>query len=82
MSPEIPSRHWGRLELQANFGTIDNEILFHTVFSKRGSCEYDDKIEWQHLQLRVPRHVDSSKYEMLILTQEIQKTTQGAGGGV
>ncbi|EHK43106.1 hypothetical protein TRIATDRAFT_301043, partial [Trichoderma atroviride IMI 206040] len=27
-SPEIPTRHWGRLELQANFGTIDNEILF------------------------------------------------------
>ncbi|KAK1252718.1 hypothetical protein MKX08_003905 [Trichoderma sp. CBMAI-0020] len=43
----MPTRHWGRLELQANFGTIDNEILFHTVFSKRGSSEYDEKIEKQ-----------------------------------
>lgn len=82
LSSEIPTRHWGRLELQANFGTSDNEILFHTVFSKRGSCEYDEKIEWQHLQLRVPRHVGPSKYEMPLLTQGIQKTTQDAGGGV
>ncbi|KAL5084174.1 hypothetical protein Trisim1_012250 [Trichoderma cf. simile WF8] len=55
LSSKTPRRHWGRLELQANFGIIDDEILFHTVFSKRGSCEYDEKIEWQHLQFRVPR---------------------------
>ncbi|KAL7939067.1 hypothetical protein V8C35DRAFT_285615 [Trichoderma chlorosporum] len=52
---KLPRRHWGRLELQANFSTIDDEVPFHTVFSKRGSCEYDEKIEWQHLQIRVPR---------------------------
>ncbi|KAL7797031.1 hypothetical protein V8C43DRAFT_277981 [Trichoderma afarasin] len=52
-----PRKHWGRLELKANFGTTNNEILFHTVFSKKGLrlSEYDEQIEWQHLQLRVPR---------------------------
>ncbi|KAK3935255.1 hypothetical protein QBC46DRAFT_358388 [Diplogelasinospora grovesii] len=54
-SPKTPRRHWGRLELQANFGTINNEILFHAVFSKNGSSEFDEKIKWQHLQFRVPR---------------------------
>ncbi|PKK45936.1 hypothetical protein CI102_11732 [Trichoderma harzianum] len=82
LSSKTPKRHWGRLELQANFGLIDDEILFHTVFSKRGSCEYDEKIEWQHLQFRVPRHVDLLRYRIQLLTQRIQKTTQGAGGGV
>ncbi|PNP53173.1 hypothetical protein THARTR1_06383 [Trichoderma harzianum] len=75
VSPKIPRRHWGRLELQANFGTIENEIPFHTVFSKRGSCEYDEKIEWRHLQIRVPRHVDSFKDGIQLLTKGIQRTT-------
>ena len=59
-SLRAPRRHWGRLELQANFGTINNEILFHAVFSKNGSSEFDDEIQWQHLQFRVPRHANLS----------------------
>ena len=53
----IEWRHWGRLELRGRFGTTDDEVLFHTVFSKKGSKNYDDEIRWQHLQLRVPRYV-------------------------
>lgn len=55
--PSSPGRHWGRLELKANYRTMSNEILFHTVFSKKGSIEFAEKIKWQHIQFRVPRHV-------------------------
>lgn len=59
-SAELPKRHWGRLELRDTVSTADNDVLFHTVFSKKGSAKLE-KIKWQHLQFRVPRSVFSSE---------------------
>ncbi|KAI1827032.1 hypothetical protein F4861DRAFT_551842 [Xylaria intraflava] len=60
-------RHWGRLELQANFRTDNNEVLFHTVFSKKAIIETVgiENVEWQHLKTlrktRVVRFEDQKK---------------------
>ncbi|KAI1286602.1 hypothetical protein F5Y03DRAFT_405879 [Xylaria venustula] len=48
-------RHWGRLELESKFRTAENEVIFHTVFSKRGLIDTVENVKWQHLQFRVPR---------------------------
>ncbi|KAH8750662.1 peptidase S8/S53, subtilisin/kexin/sedolisin [Hyaloscypha finlandica] len=40
-SPTTPRKsHWGRLELKGKYPTIENEILFHSVFSKKGLIEF------------------------------------------
>lgn len=57
--PKAPKRHWGRLELKEKLSTSDDNIIFHAVFSKKGSVDSVEAIEWQHLRLHVSRQVVS-----------------------
>lgn len=55
--PKAPKRHWGRLELKEKFMTSGDDIIFHAVFSKQGSVDLVEEIQWQHLRLHVSRQV-------------------------
>ncbi|KAI0401131.1 hypothetical protein F4802DRAFT_619154 [Xylaria palmicola] len=53
--------HWGGLELKTKFRASGNDVLFHTVFSKKGFIKRSEKIKWQHLQFRVPRKLRKAR---------------------
>ncbi|KAF5701633.1 peptidase S8 subtilisin kexin sedolisin [Fusarium globosum] len=51
----IPDNHLGRLELKESLPSLDDEVLFHTVFSKKALSESQGSLNWQHLQFRVSK---------------------------
>jgi hypothetical protein len=79
-SPRTMKSHSGRLELKENFRKSGNEILFHTVFSRKGSTEFASGVTWQHIQFRIPRYVASSKRLVQLLTHDSSKQRKARVG--
>ncbi|KAI3325795.1 hypothetical protein HD806DRAFT_491247 [Xylariaceae sp. AK1471] len=81
--PKAPKRHWGRLELRERLSTTNDDILFHAVFSKKGSVDFVDTIKWQHLQLHVPRRSNKKQSARIDITEgdsrEGASTPDGGG---
>ncbi|KAH7194821.1 hypothetical protein DER44DRAFT_675734 [Fusarium oxysporum] len=78
----IPVSHLGRLELKESLPSLDDEVLFHTVFSKKGLTESHENIKWQHLQFRVPKYCTSSGFLTHLLMRKTQETAKGTKGAI
>lgn len=72
----IPDNHLGRLELKESLPSLDDEVLFHTVFSKKALSESQGSLNWQHLQFRVSKYCTPSGLLTHLLMQWTQETAK------
>lgn len=49
------ARHCGRLRLKDRFRTLENDVLFDTVFAEVPSLPFSESMEWQQLQLHISK---------------------------
>ncbi|OBS26151.1 hypothetical protein FPOA_00094 [Fusarium poae] len=75
-SPSALGSHLGRLELKGNIPTMEDDFLFHTVFSKQGLLQVFDNLQWQHLQFIVPRNPPGRKMVHFEVNPIVKKATK------